>query len=249
MSLRIVLFLFAMALAFAGAALVHQSTVMPEWTDEAKVQRVQMWDPPTEDPGPAADAYNHRWIKAINKLRTDKWPYHDAGMALIALAVSLAVSLLLLRVQTGGDVAALTTPKHAWTIYAAGLGGWFLYWVSAMLALVNGIDRFEFPPWSDSQLTMIIVFSCFAAATSVAITAITFFILHKAKLPVSLWLWRKDMPGHDWFYTVGAGLALLIGVEVLRETYCFGHWLAVPSVFLCVYATLSLRAAGIAKSA
>jgi hypothetical protein len=249
MSLRNVLFLFALALIAAGASLLYQSTQMPEWTDQAKFDQVQTWDPPMEESGPAVDAYNRRWVHAINRLRTDKWPYHDAGAALITFALCLVAALLLLRVDTMSDVAALKTPKRRWAIYALGIIGWFLYWASAVLALVEGFDRFEFPPWSNSQITMVVVIACFAAIGSVVLAAISFFILRKSELPAPLWVWRKDMPGHDWFYTLGTAVALVIGAEVLRETYCYGHWLAIPSVFLCVYATLAMRAAGIAKTA
>lgn len=248
MSLRITLLLFAFALVIAGGWLVHQSSAMPEWTDEQKALAVQSWNPPLEDTGPAVTAYNKHWVKAINALRSEKWPYHDAGAALIAFALCLAAALFVLRINTLTDVAALTTPKRPWTIYALGLGGWFLYWVSAILALIDGVDRFQFPPWSDSQLTLIVVMAFFAAISSVVLAAAAFFILRKSNLPAPLWIWRKDMPGHDWFYTIGTGAAVLIGAEVLRQTYCYGHWLAVPAVFLCVYATLAARAAGIAKT-
>ena len=248
MTLRYVLFLVALAMIAAGASLLTQSAAMPEWTDEAKFQAVQMWDPPMEEAGPAVDAYNRHWVKAINKLRTDKWPYHDAGMALIVFALCLGGAVVALRINTMADVAALKTPSHPIAIYGLGLVGWFLYWGSAVLALIEGFNRFEFPPWSNSQITMIVLIACFAAVGSIVLAVTSYFILRKSILPAPLWIWRKDMPGHDWFYTIGAGLALLIGLEVLRETYCYGHWLAVPSVFLCVYATLTLRAAGIAKT-
>jgi len=247
MSLRIVLLLAALALAIAGAQLLYQSQAMAEWTDEAKAVAVQSWDQPDETTGAAANAYNARWIRAINALRTEKWPSHDAGAALIAFAVCLAGALLLLRVKTTADFAALTTPRHAWTIYALGLIGWYVYWVSAAAALVEGFNRFEFPPWADSEITLIVVIACFAAVGSVIIAAAAFFILRHAKLPAPLWIWRKDMPAHDWFYTIGAAVSILIALEVLRETYRYGHWLAIPAMALWIYATLATRAAGIAK--
>lgn len=248
MSLRIVLFLVAFAMAVAGGQLLHQSAAMPEWTDAAKAERVQMWDPPPEETGPAAAAYNARWVKAINTLRSPKWPYHDAGMALIVFAACMAGSLLLLRINRFADVEALTTPGRAWVIYALGLAGWFLYWASAAMALVKGVDRFQFPPWEGSQLALIVAVAVFAAMGSVVLAGIAFFVLRKANLPAPLWIWRKDMPGHDWFYTIGTGVMLLVALEVLRETYLYGHWLAIPAVFLCVYASLAMRAAGIAKT-
>jgi hypothetical protein len=74
-----------------------------------------------------------------------------------------------------------------------------------------------------------------------------FLILRHAPLPAPLWVWRKDMPMHDWLYTGFAGVAVLLGAEILRETYLYGHWLAVPCVLQCVYAALCIRAVGIAR--
>ena len=247
MSLRIVLFLAALALVIAGAELLHQSQAMTEWTNVEKAMAVQTWDPPDAELGPIANAYNKRWIRAINALRTEKWPYHDAGAALIAFAACLAGGLLLLRVKTTGDFAALTTPRRAWTIYALGLIGWFTYWASAAAALVEGFNRFEFPPWADSELALIVAIACFASIGSVVIAGAAFFILRHAQLPAPLWIWRKDMPAHDWIYTIGAAVSILIALEVLRETYLYGHWLAIPAMALWIYATLATRAAGISK--
>ena len=247
MSLRLVLFLAALALAIAGMELLHQSQGMAEWTNSDKAMAIQTWDPPDGLQGPAFDAYYARCAKAMNSVRTEKWPYYDAGAALIALAACLAGGLLLLRINTIDDVKALTTPRRAWTFYALGLVGWFVYWVSAVLALLEGFNRFEFPPWADTLVIPIIVIACFAAIGSVAIAAAAFFILRQAPLPTPLWIWRNDMPAHDWFFTIGAVVSILIALEVVRETYRYGHWLAIPAMALWIYATLATRAAGIAK--
>jgi hypothetical protein len=249
MPLRIVLFLFALALFVGGGSLVYQSNQMAPWTDEAKANAVQMWDLPDESAPPQEiAAFNKHWRRAISRLSTDKWTYHDAGTTLIAFSTCLIASLLLLKIRTTNDVAALATPRRAWKIYGLALLGWGVYWVSFALAMVEGFDRFRFPPLPGSELTMLYVIAAIAAVGAVALSVVSFFILRKSQLPAPLWIWRRDMPGHDWFYTIGAGLTLLIGMEVLRETYCYGHWLAVPGVFLCVYATLAMRAAGIAKN-
>ena len=249
MSLRLTLFLVAFALVIAGGELVYKAAAMPEWTDQAKFELVQAWNPPDDTTGPAADAFNHRWAKAINKLRTPKWATHDAGVDLIAFAFSLVAGLLLLRVNTIADLHKLTTPKRPLAIFGVTLLAWFAFWASVAVAIVRGVDRFEFPPSDDSQIAQVIVIAIFAAVSAVVIGVRSYFILHKAHLPASLWLWRKDMPGHDWFYTIGAGISVLLALEALRESILFGHWLAIPAVMLWVYATLTLRAAGISKPA
>ncbi len=249
MSFRINILLLCLALLIAGGELVWQSQSMAEWKDFDRAQAVQTWDPPDATHGPAYDAYNRRWFLAMDELRTDKWPYHDAGMALMALAVCLGASLFLLHIKSLSDVAALTSPRSAWTIYFLAALGWFGYAASAILALLQGFDRFEFPPWGDSLMIPIEYITAFAVAGWVAVSVVIFLVLRGAPLPASLWIWRRDMPMHDWIYTGAAGFAVALAGEILRETYLYGHWSAVPTVFLCLYATLSLRAAGIARAA
>lgn len=247
MSFRLNLLLLCLALLIAGGELLWQSQGMDEWKDAGRAEAVQTWDPPEEPHGPAADAYNKRWFAAMDELRTDKWPYHDAGAALIVFALCLATSLFLLRIESWSDLTALTTPRSGWTIYLLAALGWFGYAVAAILALLQGFDRFEFPPWADSLMVPIMAISAFALTGWVLVSVVMWLVLRHAPLPASLWVWRKDMPAHDWIYTGVVGLAVLLGLEILRETYLYGHWLAVPAVFLCVYAALSFRAAGIAR--
>lgn len=249
MPLRIVLFLFAFALIVGGGSLVYQSEQMEPWTDSAKAEAVQMWDMPDETAPPeAVAAFDTHWRHAIGKLSTNKWPYYYAGTTSVAFAVCLIAALIVLRIRTTDDIQVLSTPRRAWKIYAIGMLGWGVYWTSFALAMVEGFDRFRFPPLPGSELTWLYAIAAFAAAGFIVLSILSFFILRKSQLPAPLWIWRKDMPGHDWFYTIGAGLTALIGVAVLGNTYCYGHWLAVPGVFLCVYATLAMRAAGIAKN-
>jgi hypothetical protein len=247
MSFRINILLFCLALFIAGGELVWQAQSMDEWKDFNRAQAVQTWDPPAENHGRAYDAYNKRWFIAMDELRTDKWPYHDAGAALMALAACMAASLFLLRINTLSDVVKLASPRNAWTIYLMAALGWFGYAASAILALLQGFDRLEFPPWADSMMVPIIAISAFAVTGWVVVSVVIWLVLRGAALPASLWIWRRDMPMHDWIYTIAAGVALLLAGEILRETYLYGHWSAVPTVFLCVYAALSLRAAGITK--
>jgi hypothetical protein len=249
MSFRLNILLFCLALFIAGGELAWQSQSMDRWKDEGQAQALQTWDPPMETHGRAYDAYNKRWSIAMDAQRTDKWPYHDAGAALMAFAVCLAASLFLLRIKTLAHVARLASPRSAWRIYFLAMLGWFGYAASAILALLEGFDRFEFPPWSGSLMVPIVAIFAFALTGWVVMSVVMWLVLRGAPLPASLWIWRRDMPMHDWLYTLATGFALTLAAEIMRETYLYGHWSAVPTVFLCVYAALSVRAAGIARAA
>jgi hypothetical protein len=247
MSLRATLLLFCFALFIGGGELLWQSTGMAEWADSARAQSLQTWDPPAATKGPAYEAYNKRWYAAMKELRTDKWPYHDAGSAIMALAVCLAASLFLLKIKSGGDIGHLMTPRSGWTIYAIAALGWFGYAASATIALLQGFDRFEFPPWDDSLVVPIVAIASVAVIGWAIISVTLWLVLRHAPLPAPIWLWRRDMPAHDWIYSAVAAVATLLAAEILRETYLYGHWTAVPCVFLSLYAAYCFRAVGIAR--
>lgn len=247
MSLRINLMLLCLALFIGGGELVWQSTGMAEWQDANRALTVQTWDPPAAKSGKIYDAYNARWYAAMDELRTEKWPYHDAGAAMMALAVTLAAGLYILRIKHSADVRALMTPASGWRIYLIAAAGWFGYAVSAILALLQGFDRAEFPPWDDSLVIPIMAISSFAVVGWVVVSVAMWLVLRGAPMPAPIWLWRRDMPAHDWIYTAVAAVATLLAAEILRETYLYGHWLAVPCCFLCLYAAYCFRAVGIAR--
>ncbi len=249
MTLRITLLIACLGLLIAGAELIHQSTQMPEWTDETKVEDVQSWPVPDVTSTPAYREYNRRWAAAMDALRTDKWPTYDAGAAMAALGVSLAIAVFLLGIRTTADVVALKTPRKGWMIYLLAMLAWFVYWASALAALWQGFDRYEFPYWADSLLIPIISFVVFTIIGWLVVSVAAWLVLRHPHLPASLWIWREDLPMHTGLYTVAAGFLILFALEILHETYLFGHWAAVPAMLLWIYVALSFRAAGIAKAA
>jgi hypothetical protein len=247
MSLRYTVLLFCLALAIGGGELLYQSSQTPEWVDSTKAEEVQSWPLPSTLNGPDYDAYNKRWAGAIDALRTEKWPLKDAGATLMMLGLSLAAGLFLLRIRTVDDVAQLKTPKRRRTIYVAFTLAWFGYWVSAAAAMVQGFNRFEFPTWADNMLVPMFWMGAFAVVGWILLSISAWFALRRSQLPAPMWVWRKDMPLHDWIYTVAAAVAIALGLEVLRETYFYGHWSAVPAALLLIYTAFAFRAAGIAK--
>lgn len=249
MSFRITLLIACLGLLIAGAELIHQSWQMPEWTDESKVDDVQSWPVPDVSSGPAYREYNRRWAAEMDALRTEKWPTYDAGAALVALGASLAIGIFLLRIRTMSDIVKLTTPRKGWMIYLLAMLAWFAYWVSALAALFEGFDRYEFPYWADSLLAPMIAFAAFTVLGWLVLSLAAWLVLRHPHLPASLWIWRKDLPMHTGLYTVGAGFFILFALEILRETYFYGHWAAVPAMLLWIYVALAFRAAGIAKAA
>lgn len=247
MSLRICLLLVAFVLAVSGGELLYQSSQLPAWTDAAKAEEVQSWPAPDEVTGPGYQAYYQRWARAIDALRTQKYPLKDAGATLAALGLCLAVAIFLLGIHAPSDLTGLKTPRRRWAIYGLGALGWFGYWTSSVAAMVEGFNRFEFPTWSDTMFVPMIAIAAFAVIGWVIISIGAWVVLRHAQLPASLWIWRKDLPLHTWLSFVGAAFSIALSLEGLRETYFYGHWLAVPAIVVWIYAILAGRAAAISR--
>jgi hypothetical protein len=247
-SLRIWLLLLCFALIVSGGEMLRQSAQMPQWTDEAKAQEVMTWDPPAKMYGPEFEAYYQRWTEALKSVRTQKWLFKDEGASMIALALSLAAAVFLFGVRSVDDVQQLQTPDHRWEIWLLLSAGWFGYMASALVALFQGFDRWEFPPWADSLLQPIVGLITIAVAGWVILSFAIWLVLRHAALTANMWVWRKDLPMHTGLSAVAAGLSLLISLELLRETYLYGHWSAVPPILLWIYATLALRAAAVSRT-
>ncbi len=247
MNLRASLLILCLALVVGGGELVRQSLAMPQWTDEEKAQEVMTWDPPQEMSGPTFDAYYQRWSDALKSVRTQKWLYKDAGAAMMAFAVMLAAALFLFGIRDYEDVLALKTPRRRWEIWLIASAGWIGYMASAIVALFQGFERSEFPPWADSLLVPIFGIVVVAAVGWAVLSIVGWLVLRHAALPAGLWVWRKDLPMHTGLSAVFAGLSVLIALELLRETYLYGHWSAVPPLMLWIYATLCLRAAAVER--
>lgn len=247
MNLRGLLLLFCFVLAVSGGELLYQSMQLSPWTDEAKAEEVQSWPAPDEISGPGYKAYYQRWAHAIDTLRTQKYPLKDAGATLLMLGLCLAGSVLLLGINTPDDLYHLETPRSRWTIYALGALGWFGYWASTVAALIQGFNRFEFPTWADTLFVPMLTIAGVALVGWLALSITALVYLSRAQLPALLWIWRKDLPLHTGLSTGIAATFLLIAAELLRETYLYGHWSAVPALFLWVYAALCFRAAAISR--
>lgn len=247
MNLRGLLLLICFVLAVSGGELLYQSSQLSPWTDEAKVEEVQSWPAPGEVSGPGYKAYYQRWAHAIDSLRTQKWPLKDAGATLLMLGLGLAASVFVLGINTGDDLRRLKTPRSRWAIYGLGALGWFGYWASTAAALIQGFNRFEFPTWADTLFVPMIYIAGVAVVGWIALSITALVFLPRAQLPAPLWIWRKDLPLHTGLSTGIAATFLLIAAELLRETYLYGHWSAVPALFLWVYAALCFRAAGISR--
>ncbi len=84
-----------LAMALLGVLLLAKSFATPQWSDEGRFEALAGQDPPENlyDDHAAYAAYNRRWFRDMDAIRTAKWPLFDAGSSLLAFGLSLIFAL------------------------------------------------------------------------------------------------------------------------------------------------------------
>ena len=248
MTLRAAVLIICGLVTLIGGALLQRSFATPQWTDERRANEIMTRDPEAAISGSKDEyaAFNARWRRDINALRTDKWPLFDLGSGLIVLAASGVAALYLLRIRTNEDLIALRTPSKRGTTFLLFAALWAAVYALFYHSILDGFFRFEYPPWADSIIIPQFEIAVLMIITFPFLAALVWFVaLRKAKLPVNVWTWRPERPVKNWASTVMAGLALAAAVLVIVDALRFGPYSAIPAMFLAIYITLSLRAASI----
>ena len=244
MSMRMSIFLVALAFVVIGGVLLDRSAQMSEWTDSTRAEQTQSWPEPTDIHGPAYDAYNARWFKEMDSLRTAKWPLFDAGSGLIAFGITLVVAVLTLGIRRRDDVLVLTSPKRRWMIFAICTFAWFGFWADKFVWLIQNQTRWEYPMWADSIGIPMFEFAILAVVGWITLSVIGWFlVLRRTKLPASLWIWRKDSSLRSWAFTILTTLSVCVAAVDFSDSMRFGPYTGIPADLLWTYATLVVRAA------
>ena len=247
MSLRLGSLLFSLLLILAGSVLLVRSSHMAEWKNPDRAAAMMVMTPP-ESGGVAYNAFMQRWHEEHDSLRTEKWALFDFGASLIAFAACFIMMVLLLRIQRLRDIVSLKTPSHSWLILGFCLVAWFGLFYAEWQSILHDYQRETFPPWADTLAIPLFELTETAVIGCIVLTPLVWFLaLRNAVLPAGLWIWRHNAPLRSWFFTVCAGISLCFGALGLWSALESGPYLMVPVIFLWVYATLAVRAAGISS--
>jgi hypothetical protein len=248
MSFRSRVFSVLAGLAAAGGVLLVWSDHIQPWKDPDKANGLRSAMPSQALGTEAYHTYNARIFEQLEFLRTDKWQFFDAGSCLIALAASLALALVLLRIRHWQDVVNLQTPRHRIVILGVCMIAWFWWCRSVMEQLQQDLDREKFLPWADTIGIPMVGIGLVLFGGLIILTPLTWFLaLRRAKLPVSLWIWRDDAPVASWFFSLCAAFAVLCGVQYLWEVFHYGPYIGAPAVPLWIYGALAVRAAALSQ--
>ncbi|KAA2241251.1 hypothetical protein [Salinarimonas soli] len=135
-------------LTLAGAVLLGMAARMPEYTDPTRAAELQN----VERPGARTDLdrFSAEWHAEMDRLRTNKWPIHDLGRTLIALAATILVAALLFRAPTPQAFGAITTPRTVHGLLALTASVLAAPIPISVLWFSENQARFSYPTWADS---------------------------------------------------------------------------------------------------
>jgi hypothetical protein len=246
-SRRLVL-LFVLFLSFAGTLCLVQAWRTPVWKDNEKAFALENEDIPEGIVARSAehDAFNRHWFDEMNALRTARYPLYDLGTGLIALAFCIAGVMLTPWGTT--SIGSMRTPSRKWHILLLAALVWTGFWVGTVVDAVRMVHRFEVPPWADTLAIPI-----FAAKQVFVMLGPPFLLivwiggLWGARLPASLWLWKKERPWASWTSVAVTTVPLVGSVFLLGASVISGPAMNVPVMLGLTYLVLTLRAGALSR--
>lgn len=245
MSFRGWVILVALLLGAAGGILLFLSAQTPEWIDSARANALFLTEPP-DLKGAAYDAFMSRWYTNLEAVRTQKWLMFDLGAGLITFAVCLLLALT--RIEDWADIVALKTPRNGLTIAGAATIAWFGGYAGSVRSVWLGMERQEYAYWEDSIAIPLFGLSVFwLVGWAFMALGLWLFILRRAHLPVSLWIWPSGAPVANGLYAGLTAISILAALSMIHDGLTHGPYFLIPPALLWIYATLVVRAAAISR--
>lgn len=139
-----------LVLGLAGLGLLRAAALTPEFTDPGRAAQLNLAQPLQGLSRDEVDRLTARWHQEMNSLRTAKWPLHDGGWTLIALAATLLGAAVGFRAPTFGALRRVRTPRSRAGLLALAAGV-----LAAPVPIVErwytqNLERVYYPVWADS---------------------------------------------------------------------------------------------------
>lgn len=186
------------------------------------------------------------WHRDLDALRTKKWTRFDAFAGTAILSVSMLLAIGFLGLRNARNMAKLRTVRSKALILVVIAAVWLALvpaWFYSVI--IVSMTRNYVPWWADSAgipLLGIVTTAALGFSVSLVVAA---GLLARAKLPVSLWLWRRDRPTRSAIFSLGAILLLLILLAWLVAAILAGAHLDIPLIVLLIYLLATVRAAAL----
>lgn len=195
------------------------------------------------------EKYTENWRQRIEPLRTSKWPIFDFGTGLIACAITIWASVMLLRIRTLADILDLQTPRSRRSILRIFSLSWTWFVCAIFYAHWEAGLRVILAPWERpiDIIDIIGLPTLWVMGLAILISTLWIVGLSRAQLPVSLWIWRRDAPISSWSFSVCAAISLSVMLYFLVGVFRSGPFVAIPAIALWAYGSLAIRAAGISQ--
>jgi hypothetical protein len=242
MRTRAKVYTIPVALVLMGLAVLHHGAQLPLYDDpnwQAPFERV---DVTLEN----ASDLSSRWYEAQAMARTLRAPLVDLGFGVAALGLSLVGLLVLLRVKSAGDLAAVITPREPRTWYAGALIAWFSFVPAQWAYLTYSFDRGDYPWWSDNIMIPGAGALFFAVLGAPIVLLGVNMCIRARRLPVSLW--ARPLLGGSWAASTVALVAFVPAILVLGEGVR-ENFFAVPPSVAVIYLLCCGRAAAVSPRA
>lgn len=238
----------ALLLAVIGGSLLTVGILKPAYVDHIAAERlISGIDCDLENNAPDGSRGNcngKSWYQSMNALRTNKWPFVDAGRGLLLSALSLFIFAQWMRRKNWGE---MVTPGRITILVLASLG-WLMQMPALTLHLMEDLSRDCCPHWADSLGVSLMGILFGVLAGFLPCIAVWSMFVVGARLPAPVFSQLRRWPFLNIFWSSAAALLLCIPIAVYLVAAIFGGpVLMVPVLWLMLWLSLCARSAALTR--
>lgn len=237
----------ALLMVVAGGLFLLVGAVTPAYTDPVAAERIrsaQECEPGVANTREDRQCPNELWHRSMDKLRTGKWSFIDAGGGLLLSGLAIGVFVGWNREKPWQE---WQTPK--WRLSILGLAGfaWLVQIPAYALLFLTELSRGYLPHWADSIAIPITQVDNILKILFFPYVAVWTLFVVGARLPVAVFSGLPGRPLINAFWSGATALLLVPVALVLVGAMLEGPTLMVPFLWLTFWLALCARAAALSR--
>jgi hypothetical protein len=237
----------AVLLTTTGCLHATAGSLMPAYIDAEAAERIrtaQECEPGVPNTNLDRRCTSAQWHQSMSSLRTNKWPFVDAGGGLLLSGVMLCVFLWWSRNKLWRE---LRTPRHGLWIVALASAAWLMQIPVYDLQFITELARGDHPHWADSVAIPMSEVQNMLLWLLLPYGAIWLPFVIGTRLPAPIFSSAQGRPLVNAFWNGMTALLLLPVILVLIGAILDGPTLMVPFLWLTVWLALCARAAALTR--
>lgn len=234
---------FAAAIVI-GLGIIEYGLTLDQYVNQEKGSALYADPPCASEEAHNGDQAMDTWYRKMDEARTLRYPLINAGCAMIATALTLALLLGSLWKTRREGLTILRTPSQKWHFFGLGIVAIIGSSTSIIVGLDRDLERQMFPWCADTVIIPMFGLIPFTLVFLLVAVLVGWGISYWFKqLPVSLWQWNPEKTQLSMVVSIIFGTIVLFWFWMIIDSFPTADFLIVGPGILAMYITLSCRAA------